>query len=331
MLYMHCGWPRTGTSSLQNALYRHRDDLAAAHILYPERWLWNVRPAHHGLYRLLDTSSESAAHGAEDFKGFLVDQSDRHVLLSAEGLTPALLSQGQLEAFLALLAAAREVTPTRCIWTLRRFDEAIESLYLFRLIHGPPVPAPGEYFSGMLQADSLFDGMRRAKDIVNGNVACVRYKASGAHNGELLSAFDVPAPVKAIVLDELHDGRRLNVSIGYKQAVVLVKLDELSTRLGIDLDRERLREAFRSGEFAFEKDSHCEPMDIGMKQALHEQALSAACSSGFPAYAEWFSDAEISGPSSAVWDLDVLTERDLTQLASYLSSKSVKQTSSTST
>lgn len=48
MLYLHCGWPRTGTTSLQAALFEHKDELAAGGTVYPDRWRSPIGFTHHG-------------------------------------------------------------------------------------------------------------------------------------------------------------------------------------------------------------------------------------------------------------------------------------------
>ena len=60
MLYLHYGWPRTSTSSLQAALFEHRAQLAAASTVFPQRWMTMAGPTHHGLSELMRDSMGSA-------------------------------------------------------------------------------------------------------------------------------------------------------------------------------------------------------------------------------------------------------------------------------
>jgi hypothetical protein len=328
MLYLHAGWPRTSTSSLQAALFEHRDRLAsAAGLTYPEYWTRSAAdPAHNGLYDMLDAAYGSA-NAFEAFRRHLAADADRDVLLSAEGLSNWLLSDDRREILLGLLAAARTVTPTRCVWTLRRLDDASSSLYMQGLKVGLDLPPPQEYIGLARHRHDMFDvrapselfaGLRRVEEAVDGDVVYVKYDASGAHNGELLSAFDIPAPVAEKVLETLERGPRLNTRLSHKQAAALLNLDALSARAGVDLDEAAIRAAIRRGEIRFENDRPCEPLSREAKRALHERALAAAREQGFEPYLEFFGEDEIRGGASAGLGPEALAEEDLRRLAAHL-------------
>jgi hypothetical protein len=314
-LYLHCGWLRTGTSSLQAALYAHRDTLAAGGVTYPDRWLGTNEPAHHGLYEMLDPRRTAGEREQKELIEFLAERSDRDLLFSTEGLTSALATVERQDAAVELLERARSLMPTRCVWALRRFDETVASLFLLRLRQGVPPPPPQQYFAEFAHTKPLFEGMARARDAVAGDVAYVGYEPSGSYWADLLAALDLPATARTALLNELTRGPRVNASVTHKQALALIHLDELSARLGVELDRTRLRNAFRYSQLVFDDDWRCEPMDVETKRAFHERALAAASESGFEVYEELFGEAEVEGPESVGWDLDALTEADLAQLA----------------
>jgi hypothetical protein len=146
MLRLHCGWPRTSTTSLQNALFGCRGELVDAGLLYPEKWIAGGA-SHHGLFELLGASPKPEG-GLDDFKHFLSDHAERDIVFSVEGITYLLSSTEKLEAVLRLLAAAGEVMPVECVWTLRRLDETLVSFYLLRLALGFDLPPPEEFFPG---------------------------------------------------------------------------------------------------------------------------------------------------------------------------------------
>jgi hypothetical protein len=321
MLYLHCGWPRTSTSSLQAALFAHRDLLAGDGIVFPERWLSATSPTHHGLSTLLSSSLESTAP-LDEFGRFLDLHANQDVLFSAEALTFWLLSSPKQEALSKLVEAARGTMAVTCVWTLRRLDEVLSSLYLFRLALGEALPPPADHLDRIRLPDRLFEGLRKLEVASAGDVVYVRYDPAGAHNRRLLGAFGLSGRVEAAVRMEIDRGPRLNASLTRKQAAALINLDALSAKSGIALDRGRLGEMFRRGGFGFAGDDRCELADAGTRATFHARALAAADRQGFAPYGEFFADAEIEGPSAVALDADVLTEEDLARLTAHLTSAS---------
>lgn len=316
MMYLHCGWPRTSTSTLQAALLNRVDELAAAGIIYPKRWMAKAGPTHHGLSDLLKASQRSPA-ALSELTDFLVDHAEGDVLLSAESITLWLLSKEKQDALLALFAAAREVMPTRCIWTLRRFDEVMISLYLRQLGAGTQRGSPAEVLGGIQEPNLLFASMRRIADTV-GDAVHVKYELAGTHNHALLNAFDLPAEVSVLIQDQLESGPRRNASLSHKQVVTLLNLDALSARTGFELDGTVLRKAFRAGELEFEGDRRCEPVDVHVKRQIHERALTAARAQSFAPYVDFFADTEVSGGESVSLGPEVITDEDAERLMSFL-------------
>lgn len=317
MLYLHCGWPRTSTSSLQAVLFEHTDRLADAGVVYPDRWRVRGNPTHHGMAELLKASQESES-ALDDFKRFLAGHAGEDVLLSAEVLTYWLRSSEKLEALQRLLAAAQEVMPTRCVWTLRRIDDFIGSMYLRQVTLRPPahLPPPTEFFENVGRPDRLFEGVCGVGEVV-GEVAYVKYEAGGAHNGALLRAFDLPEPLQTEIRERLEQGPRLNAGLSHKGAVAMLNLDVLSARAGVDLDRAALRAAFFRGDFRFEGDRPCELVGVGVKRALHERGLAAARQAGLTPYIEFFEADEIRGSAPVVLGPEILTDEDLRRLVAH--------------
>jgi hypothetical protein len=322
MLYLHCGWPRTGTSSLQAALFERRDELATGRIVYPERWLESARnPVHSGLYGVLRDSLDSPG-ALTDFERFLAAERDRDVLLSAEGLCNWLLTERKREALLGLLARAQAVMPLHCVWVLRRFDEAWSSLYLLGLRIGLDVPPPAAYLEGpphpgdsfgAADPDALFAGMAAVEQAVAA-VEYLRYDARGSHSLELLRAAGAPAALVAEVAATLASRPRANVSLSHKQAAALLEVDALAARAGVGLDPAAIRAAIERGELRFRGDRRCELLDGATRRALHERALAAASRHGISAYPAFYERQEIRDPAGHGVGPEALGEADLARL-----------------
>jgi hypothetical protein len=316
MLYVHCGWPGTGTTGLQLALYANRDRLGAAGVVYPDRWQAKKPASHHGLYQLVSGTPDSRAR-LDDFRRFFAE-ADGDVLLSAEGITNWLQSSEMREGFLELLAVAGESMPTRCVWTLRRFDAMLESMYLVALRLGRQSRTPTAYFSDLRLDDFLFEAMRAVEDTPGNQAVYVEYDPAGSHNRELLRAFGIPDQVVSALGDEMDHTARRNVGLTHKQAVVLANLAEISARLGMDLSASDLRAAFDRGGLAFDDDRRCELVTEELKKEVHERALAAAREHRISAYLEFFADAEVHASAHAGLGVEAITDDDLERLLAHL-------------
>ena len=317
MLYLHGGWPRTGTLSLQTALSEHREQLAAERLVFPERWKGEGTPAHHGLYQLLAAGLEPGDPLA-DLKGFLTAHADRNVLLSAEGIAIWLFSRRGQSAVLSFISAAREAMPVKCVWTLRRFDETLRSAYLFKLARGADLDDPSLYFENMCsRAVSVFPGMGTVEEAVAGEVTYVKYDRSGVHQSSLVDAFDLPDSLSAKIGDHLRTSSRRNVSLSHKAATTLANVDALAEKVGADFDRHALQRAFLQGELVFEEDWRCELVDTEVKRRTHEKAVAAARRAGVTLYVDFYGDDEIAASGPAGLDIEVLTDEDLERLVSH--------------
>jgi hypothetical protein len=261
---------------------------------------------------------EASRESSDAFDGlirFLTTHAGSRVVLSAESLTNWLAAGEKQDAFLRLLAVAREAVPTRCIWTLRRLDDMLHSLYLLRLARDSGTPPPDEHFAAVSAPDAFFAGMRRVEDAVE-DVAYVRYDLAGGHNHELLRAFDMSADLANEIERGIAHGARRNAALTCKQAAALLNLDQLSRSLGTRLDATSLRVALRRGELSFEQDSLCEVIGSETRQALHESALEAARAHGFAPYIEFFGEEDAEPRAAVCTTLEVLTDSDLELLSS---------------
>ena len=319
MLLLHCGWPRTGTSSVQAVLFEHRDLLADAGIVYPDRWLDERGFGHHRLNELL--AGDDADAFLDEFRRFLDSHSDQRVVLSAESFSGRLRADERLEALLALLATAREVMPVTCLWTLRRVDELLSSGYLMQLRvgRGAELPSPREYIAGEESYSSgTFDRLRRVEAAAGGAVY-VKYDPGGAHNRELLAALGLDGPAMSQIVDALERGPRRNLSPRQKEAVAMANPKTLSRRTGTELDTMALCRTFARGDFCFEQDWPCELVGEDVKVMVHRRTLAAAREQGFEPYIELFAGDEVEMASPHVGlDPEILTDRDLDRLLAHL-------------
>jgi hypothetical protein len=317
MLFMHGGWVRTGTSSLQAALVAYRDDLASAGIVYPDRWRLPERDNHHGVIELLQREDEDAKPELERFLSQLGSLSDGAVLLSAESLTYWLAGDNR-DALLNLVAAARETMPVTCIWTLRNIVDVASSLYLRQLLIRRQLPSPREVMRGLTDEASwvkdTFAGHRRLEGALD-NTVYLKYKRDGSHSYELLRVVGVPPTVSTSFKERLNHGPRLNARLSHKGAVAMLHRDEISARAGFAIGRAELANLFYGGEFRFDEDSPCALFDDDAIEELHRHALSAARKSGFATYLEFFEDDELERSTPVDIDPDVLNDEDLSRLA----------------
>lgn len=311
MLYLHCGWPKTGTTSLQAALVEHRDLLADAGVVYPRKWTREGDDSH----KLLATNGgPDAAIG--ELETFLERHADRDVLLSNEVLSLDLFKGEIREVLVNLVTAARQVMPVRCVWVLRRFDDVVHSACVHRMTFGLKAPTP-ECIAG-LDPGRLFAGMNAVGNAAD-EVLYIRYDSSGRYQAGVLDALGIPKPAADTVWRDLMAMPRRNVGASHKEAAALANLEAISTKCGVPLDRSRLRELFAAGNFRFANDVRCNLLDAALRQGLHEKALAAAQECGIQAYERFFGDAKINPSSTPPSDApNPLSEDDLQRLATEL-------------
>jgi hypothetical protein len=206
--------------------------------------------------------------------------------------------------------------PVTCVWTLRRFDDFVCSLYLQGLSMGTAARPPGDLL--FVRAEEVFGGMRQMEAHVD-DVRYARYSPDGSHNAELLRALGVPSVLRETIEERVAGDLRLNPTITRKQAASLLNLESLSARCGRALDRRVLCRVFGSGTFTFEDDQPCVPVDEEVRGRLRQSALESAGDLGFEPYIRFFENEESEAPPSSEYlDLgsDLLSDEDLRRLLS---------------
>jgi hypothetical protein len=310
MLYLHCGLAKTGTTTLQAALARRRSSLAAAGIIYPERWTANGDA--HRLF-LSDRAPETVI---EDFTAFLATQADKHVVISNETFTVRLLKGEFRQVLVELISEARRIVPVRLIWSLRRLDDVIHSACLHRLILG--LKSSLQDSMQGFDVSSLFAGMAEMSQAAD-EVFYVRYEPTGEYELKMLNAMGMPSAVTRMVSEDLEAATRLNVGLTHKKTMVLLNLEQVSARCGTQLDGEQVRNAFRFSDFQFTHDRRCDLFSGEIRQGLHQQALDQARKFGISAYEDFFEDADVERPLSPTrGDADSLSDHDLRHLVAHL-------------
>jgi hypothetical protein len=318
MLYVHCGWPRTGTSSFQAVLAERGDRLAEVDVVYPDGWRPRNSDAHYGIAELLEPPASKSAAAIDGFLEYFSSNADRTLLISSEALSNWLPS-GKRESLVGMLLALRDVTEVTCLWTLRRLDRWVTSMYLHLIETGRPVPPPAEYFLDWTsRVADVLAGMCEVSDALGGGAVYFRYGEAGAHCGEILRTVGVPDPLRSEFEASLRDGPRRNRRLSQKTAVALLHADALSTRANNGLSPERFRGALRRGGFEFTGDAPCELVETEVGRTVHKAALEAARQVGFEPYVEFFEAEEVEPSSPVSLEPSVITDEDLSRLVADL-------------
>jgi hypothetical protein len=317
MLYLHLGWPKTGTTTLQRAMAEHRDLLDRAGTVYPDRWSREGDDSHNNIADWVgDLDRYDTA--LRELTDFLTAHAGKDVLLSSESLTTRLLRPRPCEALLTMVRTIREVMPVTVVCTLRRLDDLIHSLYVQFSLAGVTTQTPQQFMEGGLRS-RLFANMRRLGDSSGGGTVYCKYDRGGAHNVELLHALELPADVSDAVLSNLRAMRRLNASRSHKQMSAAINVDELSARCGVELSKRALLDAFDRDGLRFDGDRPCELAGEALRRDLREAGLESARKSGFAPYLEFFEEAEAEeAPAAEPFEADDLSDEDLDRLVSHL-------------
>ncbi len=130
---VHIGPPKTGTSSLQEALFQHRDQLLALGYDYPafgRHPKMSHLPGHHGLAQNLH--KDGLPPQLQDALRQLPD--DRRVILSSESF--AHVSEAGIEQLLQVLGADN----VEIIYYARRWEQLLPSVWQELIKHGHSQP-----------------------------------------------------------------------------------------------------------------------------------------------------------------------------------------------
>lgn len=133
--YLHIGTHKTGTTSIQVALSKHRDQLAVRDFLYPRSGIPEPHFGHHDIAGEIYNGPSNLAD-CENINALLdeIRSTDRDVILSAEGFGFAIHHR---ERFAAFLQRLRQFTP-RIVFVVYFRDQVsyTRSLYFTLLTIG---------------------------------------------------------------------------------------------------------------------------------------------------------------------------------------------------
>jgi hypothetical protein len=314
MLYLHCGWPRTGTSSFQEALSSRAEELANAGITYPASWRRRgqnqLGSAHHGLTDLLGAGEDEA----ELLTRFQDDLRSWHgdVLLSSEAISNWVVPWLS-HALVRMLDAARAVTELTMLWTLRRMDDFLASMYLHQVLLGR-AGSPEEFYEhrfsvgwieGFIEGSAEIDGLPELESVYT------KYDRGGAYCADLLKGIGVGWRLRRRIMRSIRSGPRTGGRLTQKGAIALIHLDEISRRSGIEIDRRLLVSGLHRGELTFSDDSELEIVSGELSREVRETALGASRRHGFAPYADFFAADVVTGSASpSPLDVDLLTPED---------------------
>lgn len=229
-LYIHCGLPKTGTTSIQTFLARTREGLESIGYDYPSVGLNPIGNAHHNLTLDILKSPAFAPErgGVESFLRHLERPSrPANAIISSENFITCLtrLSQGD-ERFIEFVRATRARNDRVClIFMFRRFSTFLESMYLQKLKSGRPNSKIEDYTAECKQwLKSLF----RSLSILNAefgpeNIVLIDLQRSG---GDALPIFLSAVGISQSAF-ELPKAR-LNEKLGLKKASFLYRFQYVS-------------------------------------------------------------------------------------------------------
>ena len=127
---IHIGPAKTGTSSLQEALFDHREMLLEHGVNYPNfgrHRTMRLLPGHHGIPRLLREEDRLPLDVVEALTDHAIDQT---IIFSSEEFS--WLNAAQIRQFSELLGE----TPVEVIYYARRWDHLVPSIWQELIKHG---------------------------------------------------------------------------------------------------------------------------------------------------------------------------------------------------
>lgn len=308
--------PKTGTSSLQKALRANAQELLQSGLLYPNAARSPNGVAHHEIPAQLNAGGlkDNVEIGAF-FDELRAHQTGR-TLISSEAFTNT-LSPGSLPALNEFLTTSSDITPCRLVFTLRRIDEFLQSMYLHQIKVGEVNGTFQDYL-----APRLFWFREKLECLANithsgvvQEVSFVKYEAGPTFMTDLMDKLGLDAAQK-MLLDGLP---RENRSLGQKAQIFLLHFDKIRTENPMLSDENRIRNELYSGRFEFEDDAtQYSLISYRDRLLLHEIALRASLEFGQNAYFDFFADAVIEDIPAAELHLDKIKAADIEALTSHL-------------
>ena len=242
-LYIHCGLPKSGTTSIQKSLAAGREQLRAAGYDYPDICVSADRTAHHNLAReMLGDPRFVAERGGRDELLAYFKENTRcpNIVLSSEGLTHCLFrARAQLFGFLQAAMTANDAVFVA--FTFREFWRISESTYLYNLRNGGGDTAgsgPLRLAATTKWLKGLSEGLSAMRDLVGAErfLVCDVVKDGEDSVSAISTLLGVP------YLRQRSAEPRYNSRIGIKKSAILYKLrnQAASDRAGAVLSPEQI-------------------------------------------------------------------------------------------
>ncbi|MFZ4985120.1 MAG: hypothetical protein ACOYLF_06625 [Blastocatellia bacterium] len=153
-LYLHCGFPKTGTTALQTWLANNQPYLREHDLDYPDLFRNEEGLAHHRIYNLVESGPSAMA---KVISFLFTSSSQSSILLSTEGLSNLLISdQPSEQAFLGLLLQELKnlSIDSTLIFTLRPLDTYVKSIIIQNILYEGLCCRPSDFGAHTIDAFS---------------------------------------------------------------------------------------------------------------------------------------------------------------------------------
>ena len=243
-LYIHCGLPKTGTTSIQTSLTSRREELRTIGYSYPSVGLSAVGNAHHNIsLEILNRPDFAPERGGVGELLRDLERVDRppNVVISSENFVNCIsrIPQGD-NRFVEFVRAAMERNDrVRLIFMFRRFARFFESMYLQRMKTGRPNSKVPEFvFECKQWTKSILNALSAlSREIGRENLILIDLEREGGDALPLfLSTVGIPQSATPSV--------RLNERLGLKKTAFLYRFQYAAE--GIRNDRSD-KEVLRAG------------------------------------------------------------------------------------
>ena len=310
-LTIHIGMPKTGTTALQNALFRKSRELSELGLFYPTNIFKCQGKAHHPI-AIAVNEANSETHTLACFYQYLTENIDKHILISSEAFNNSLFGEPATR-FQKFLDTCRETHSVTMVISIRRLDAFFQSSYLNAFKNGETHDSIEKYLEGrMIWAQRWFialDGLRENNSI--NQFSMVTYRSEANDLSQLLDALGLTEHMKNTLGDIPHDNKRLSL----KSHIALAHYEKLKSDFILSMGRDRFVKGLDAAELSFEGDTHdYQLLTNETAKSIHYEALELAARSGIEKYVHAFRDDPKLISTSEKPDLSLLTEEDIEKI-----------------
>jgi hypothetical protein len=238
-LYIHCGLPKTGTTSIQRFFSSERKKLRALGIEYPEIGLNDSGIAHHSVAEQLNRRAEFNGD-AEAVGGILnyLRAPDRQptVVLSSEGFATCLYNKRTQGRFIGFLRSARKLNDhVSIVFRIRPFSQYFDSWYIQRLKRGSVSVDVHQYIHESRRwVRNFFRSLKAVKDTFGRD--CIIIIDTDEGGGDAVAA--LLARIGVADMMPVTNVPRHNERLGLKKAALIYQLQLLANAAGQDAEAE---------------------------------------------------------------------------------------------